>query len=126
MTIGVISLSISCYVFSALKEIDGTLTAYFALSIIFIYIGHMLFSASLDFTNLRSQFMSDVSSSKSENKSTMLAFLIPVVLMVLFYYYFKDSLTTSYIKMAFIGAGFLIINIVLFDRRVKLIYRGGE
>jgi hypothetical protein len=126
MVIGIISLSISCYIFSTLKEIDGTLTVYFALSIIFIYIGHMLFSASLDFTNIRSQFMSDVTTSKSENKSTMLAFLVPVVLMVLFFYYFKDSLTTSYIKMACIGAGFLIINIVLFDRRIKLIYRSGE
>jgi hypothetical protein len=126
MIIGISSLSISCYIFALLKEIDGTLTAFFAISTICIYIGHMLFSASLDFTNIRSQFMNEVSSSKSENKSTMLAFVVPIILTVLFFYYFKDSLTSCYIKMACIGVAFLIINIVLFNRRVKLIYRSGE
>lgn len=131
MTIGLISLFISCIIIYFLYgkdsnfpvSINNIFILFFALS--FIYIGHMLYSAGLDFTNIKSNFINDGTTPKQFKTSTLLAFIIPFVLMGLFYLYIGDG-NSAYLKIMIIGIIYFVLNVVLFIFKAKLLFKEGD
>lgn len=131
MVIGELSLFISCIIIYSLYGASANypisllniFVLFFALS--FIYIGHMLYSAGLDFTNIKSNFLNDGTTPKQFKTSTILAFIIPFAIMGLFYLYIGDG-STAYLKIMIIGIIYLIINIVLFIFKAKLLFKEGD
>ena len=85
----------------------------------------MLYSAGLDFTNIKSNFLNDGTTPKQFKTSTILAFIIPFAIMGLFYLYIGDG-STAYLKIMIIGIIYLIINIVLFIFKAKLLFKEGD
>lgn len=131
MIIGELSLFISCIIIYSLYGASANypisllniFVLFFALS--FIYVGHMLYSAGLDFTNIKSNFLNDGTTPKQFKTSTILAFIIPFAIMGLFYLYIGDG-STAYLKIMIIGIIYLIINIVLFIFKAKLLFKEGD
>lgn len=101
--------------------------------ILFIAIGHLLYSASLDFTNPQASF-GDVSFlSGNENRSIIYAFLLSALFTLLFYYFSFDSIVwivsvqrTASFKLFLLGLLFLGLNIYLYVERIRYVYAKGD
>lgn len=98
-----------------------------------IYLGHLLYSASLDFTNPQSSF-GDVSFlSSNENRSIIFAFVTSALFTLLFYYFGNDPLIwinniqmTASFKLLCFGILSFVLNIYLYHERIKYVYSKGE
>lgn len=126
MTIGSISIIVSAIIFKDLRQIDSTSITLFIIGAISLYIGHMLYSAQLDFCNINSTFVNDNFENKSTKASSFLAIIIPVIVALFFFYYIKDGNITGYLKFMIIGILFLAIFTVIFIQKIRLIYQEGQ
>ena len=114
-TLGTVSLIVSFSIIASLKSNLIIENLLLGLGILLIYWGHLLYSASLDFTNPRNPF-GDVSFlSSNENRSIILAFVLSFLLALLFYYFTQDPIvwignvqTTSSFKVSLIGLLYFI------------------
>lgn len=131
--LGTLSLAVTFITIANLREELFVENLLLGGSVILIYIGHLLYSASLDFTNPKASF-GDVSFlSNNENRSIILAFAVSALFSLLFYYFSNDGFTwigdvrmTSSFKMLLIGILFFGINLVLYIQRIRYVYSGGE
>ncbi len=101
--------------------------------ILCIYIGHLLYSAALDFTNPKTSF-GDVSFlSNNENRSLIMAFILSALVTYLFYLFTQDSSIwivsiqmTSSFKVLLVGILYLVVSIVSYIRKIRYVYAKGE
>ncbi len=101
--------------------------------ILFIALGHLLYSASLDFSNPQTSF-GDVSFlSGNENRSIIFAFLLSALFSVLFYLFSFDPIIwiasiqrTASFKLLLLGSLFLGVNIYLYIERIRYVYAKGD
>ncbi len=124
--IGTISIIVSSVLFGMLKDVGTLQIILMIVSIELIYAGHMLYSSQLDFTSLTSQFMSQTSQSKAQLASTILAFVLPLIIVVLFFLYLSDHLVYAYVKLLVLGL--IVFGVCLWNYyyKVKLIYKEGK
>ncbi len=133
MLFGTLSLIVSYSVIAMLRKDMQNENLLLGSGILLIYIGHLLYSASLDFTNPQSSF-GDVSFlSKNENRSVIFAFVLSALFTLLFYYFSSDPLVwlvniqmTASLKLLLLGVLFLALNIYLYCQRIKYVYSKGE
>lgn len=133
MIFGTLSLIISYSVIAMLRSDMKIENLLLGGGVLLIYLGHLLYSASLDFTNPQSSF-GDVSFlSKNENRSIIFAFVSSALFTLLFYYFGSDPLVwlvniqmTASLKLLLIGVLFLTLNIYLYCQRIKYVYSKGE
>lgn len=132
-TLGTISIVVSFFVIASLKANLVAESLLLGLGILLIYWGHLLYSASLDFTNPRNPF-GDVSFlSSNENRSIILAFVLSFLLSLLFYYFTQDPIvwfgnvqTTSSFKITLIGLVYFMLNVMTYNKKVRYVYAKGE
>ncbi len=131
--LGIISIAISYVIIANLRAELYYENLMLGGGILCVYLGHLLYSASLDFTNPKTSF-GDVSFlSNNENRSLICAFIMSGLLTYLFYLFTQDSAvwinsiqTTSSFKILLIGILYLIFNIVLYVRKIRYVYAKGE
>ncbi len=132
-TLGVLSISVSYIIIANLREELFAENLMLGGGILCIYFGHLLYSASLDFTNPKAAF-GDVSFlSNNENRSLISAFIISGLLTYLFYLFTQDSAvwinsiqTTSSFKLLLIGILYLTFDVIKYIRKIRYVYAKGE
>ncbi len=130
---GSISIIISYAIVAAMRKDMMIENILLGFGILMIFLGHLLYSASLDFTNPQSSF-GDVSFlSSNENRSIIFAFVTSALFTLLFYYFGNDPLIwinniqmTASFKLLCFGILFFILNIYLYHERIKYVYSKGE
>ncbi len=131
--LGTVSIIASYIIISMMRKDLMAENLILGLGILFIYLGHLLYSASLDFTNPQSSF-GDVSFlSNNENRSIIFAFAISALFSLLFYFFSNDPLIwiksiqmTASFKLALFGLLFFALNVYLYSERIKYVYTRGE
>ncbi len=131
--LGVVSIIVSYLIIANLREELFAENLLLGAGILCVYLGHLLYSASLDFTNPKASF-GDVSFlSNNENRSIIMAFIISALLGYLFYLFTQDSAIwinsvqmTSSFKLLLIGVLYLAFNIVSYIRKIRYVYAKGE
>ena len=131
--LGTISIIVSFAVIANLRAELFIENLMLGGGILCVYLGHLLYSAALDFTNPKASF-GDVSFlSNNENRSLICAFIMSGLLTYLFYLFTQDSAiwinsiqTTSSFKLLLIGVLYLIFNIILYVRKIRYVYAKGE
>ncbi len=131
--LGTSSIIVSYVIIANLREELFAENLLLGAGILCVYLGHLLYSASLDFTNPKASF-GDVSFlSNNENRSIVMAFIISVLLGYLFYLFTQDSAIwidsiqmTSSFKLLLIGVLYLSFNIVGYIRKIRYVYSKGE
>ncbi len=108
-------------------------TTFMGVAMIFVYVGHLLYSAGLDFTNPSSTFGGGSFLARNENRSVIMAFITSAFFAALYYYYFQDHIlwlsslqATAGFKVFILGVIYLAFNIILYIRKIKYIYKTGE
>jgi len=131
---GVISICLSVFFFASLKGVGMASGIFIALGICFFYIGHLLYSAGLDFTSKHDHFESADFTSEAEKRVMITGTLIAFLFGFLYYLFLSDfhlwgSLTreeTASLKLCLFGLGGLAANIVVFFKRIKYVYMEGR
>lgn len=90
------------------------------------YTGHMLFAAGLDFSSIRSRFSAETIESANERRLIVSAFALALIVAVLFYFFMRDDILLSYVKLLILGLLFLAFNVLLFVRKAQFLYGEGE
>ena len=132
-TLGSISIIVSFGIIASLKTNLIAEILLLGAGILLIYLGHLLYSASLDFTNPRNPFGEVSFLSSNENRSIILSFVLSFLLTILFYYFTQDPIVwignvqiTSSFKVCLIGLLYFVVNIVTYNKKVRYVYAKGE
>ena len=88
-----------------------------------IYIGHMLWSAELDFMNPQDALYRETGegsiSNPNETTSMILSYVVTILFTAIGYFFIKDSIMVSFYKIGLIGLVFLAARIMLFSLKIK-------
>jgi hypothetical protein len=131
--LGLASIIVSIILFSNVRAVEPVVSACLALGIIGFYLGHLLYAASLDFTSHQDHFADHNFASDAEKRVLVMGVVVSLLAAV-FYYYFMQDFTvwfglsrpaTATIKLAILGAIYLVLNLVLYFKKIKLIYQQG-
>ena len=132
-TIGFLSLLACTISLCSLRPEMSEGTAYMGTGAILVYLGHLLYSAGLDFTSPKSNFGDASFFNSSENRSTIMGFITTALLSVFYYLYFQDHIlwlssvqASAGFKVFLWGILYLAANSLLYARKIKYLYKTGE
>lgn len=129
------SILISAYIFSHVNGFGFNITLLIGFAILFVHLGHMIWSATLDIMNPQNEQYATtgaVVDNPNETKSTMLAFIVSIIFALLAYFFLNEAgagsydFTKGFIRLFLIGLVFMISLIYLFVRKVKAYYYAQE
>jgi hypothetical protein len=86
----------------------------------------MMFAAGLDFTSLKSNHSAETFATPQERNVVLSAFLLAFLSAVLFYFFLRDDVSSSYPKFMALGLVYLAFNLWLFLAKIAYLYREGE
>ena len=88
-----------------------------------LYIGHLIWSAELDYMNPQDRLYSETGdgsiSNPNETVSTVLAFVVTAIFTFISYFLIKEDIMSAFYKIALIGFIFLACRILLFLLKIK-------
>lgn len=93
-------------------------------SFLFIYLGHLLWSAELDYMNPQDRLYAEVGqesgnvTNPNETLSAVLTFLISIIFAALVYFFEKESLVGGFTRIFFVGLIFFVSRLVLFVLKI--------
>ena len=132
-TAGVLSLLASTIALLCIRPEMAEGTAFMGVGAILVYLGHLLYSAGLDFTNPKSNFGEASFFDSTENRATIMGLITTALLCVFYYLYFQDKIvwlpsieSTAGFKVFLIGIVYLALNVLLYVRKIKYVYKTGE
>lgn len=92
-------------------------------TVLFIYTGHLIWSAELDYMNPQDRLYKEVGegniSNSNENISGILAFVITALIVVISLFLLKEDATKVFYKLFFIGSLFLAARLLLATFKIK-------
>lgn len=131
---GTFSLALSVYFFASMKGLGVGSASLLGFAVVSLYLGHLLFAAGLDFTTKKDHFASGDFMSEGENRVIVIGIFVAILAAVLYYLFLQDfsswwRLTreeTASLKLMLMSLGFLLVNLLLFYRKIQLIYMEGQ
>lgn len=93
------------------------------IAIFFIYLGHVLWSAELDFMNPQDKIYATTGvniSNPNETKSTVFAFVIAIVMALISFFLINEDIRVAFIKILAIGIIFFGVRLYLFMTRIRV------
>ncbi len=93
------------------------------ISIFLIYLGHVLWSAELDFMNPQDKVYATAGGSISnpnETKSAVIAFAVSIIFALIAFFLLSESNSSAFIKIFIIAAIFFAARLYLFITRIKV------
>lgn len=93
------------------------------IAIFFVYLGHVLWSAELDFMNPQDKIYATTGtnvSNPNETKSTVFAFVIAFVLALITFFLLDEDINVAFIKILFVGIIFFGVRLYLFITRIRV------
>jgi len=131
--IGILSLLASIISMAFIRPQMAGGTIMMGVGAVFIYVGHLLYSAGLDFSNPKNPFGEASFLSSNENRSAIMAFITAALVSLLYYFYLQDGILwlsnieqSAGFKVLLIGLLYLALNIILYVRKIRYIYKTGE
>ena len=125
-TFGVLSIAATAYVLSITLPLSALNIAFMILSVEFIYLAHMFYSAQLDLMNPQNQLYASVGSTVSnpnEMKSTLYAFLISFVTAGAVFFLLYEGRGEVFEKLFFVSTAVLVYRVWTFFSMLKLYYK---
>jgi len=131
---GTLSLSLSVFFFASMKGLGAVSASLLGFAVVSFYIGHLLFAAGLDFTAKHDRFAAGDFISESENRVVVTGIVIALLAAILYYLFLQDfnlwgplsREETASIKLMLMGVGFLLLNVLLFNKKIRLVYMEGQ
>lgn len=130
---GVLSIFASVISMAFIRKSAMESTFLMGFGAVFIYLGHLLFSAGVDFSNPKETFGETSFLANNENRSIILALATSVLAAVLYYYYLQDAIlwlhdvdSSAAFKVLLLGILYFSVNLVLYLRKIKYVYKQGE
>ena len=123
-----LSLIASIYVFDRYVAISGTFTPVFlAFGLFFFYLGHLVWSAELDYMNPQDKLYAETSEGESisnpnETTSLIIAVIVSSIIGFLTYFLLGEPVVLpafAILKLAIIGFVFLLCRIYLFVKKTQ-------
>ena len=124
------TIVISTSIFGEFNKIGIVAIIILSLTILFVHLGHMLYSATLDIMNPQNEQYATTGLSidnPNENKSTIVAFIVSFLFAIVGYKFFAEAMANGqliigYLKLLAISIIYLTTNIYMFLKRVKAYY----
>lgn len=134
LAMGLISILLTVGIISSIRSYSIGLFFILAFAISLIFIGHVLYSASLDFTNRRREFASEDFATPSEKRSVIIGLILSLVVSVFYYMFEGDTYTwwgtgvemTSAIKILIFAIAYFAFQVFLYQKKVKYVYLRGD
>lgn len=124
--ISVISIIASTAVIEIYAHLGPVKITFLGLSMIFVYLAHLVWSAELDFMNPQNriyQTSGKQQKNPNESKSTLIAFLVSGIVTFIAYFLMDENIEVVFTKMFFIAVIFFAIRFYLYLEKIKLYYK---
>ncbi len=125
------TIVITVFIFASFSKIGAGVSILLAIAILLIQYGHIFYSATLDIMNPQNEQYATVGeeiSNPNENKSTLVAFIMSIVIALISYGLFTEShLSTgsfvlAAVKILLIGIAIFASELTMFLLKVKAYY----
>ena len=131
---GTFSVALSVYFFASMKGLEVGSASLLGVAVVSLYLGHLLFAAGLDFTTKKDHFANNDFMSEGENRVIVIGIFVAIMAAVLYYLFLQDFSPwwqlsreeTASLKLMLMSLGFLLVNLLLFYRKIQLIYMEGQ
>ena len=95
----------------------------FFFAFLFIYLGHLLWSAELDYMNPQDRLYAEVGqvgsiTNPNETLSAVLSFIIAIVFAAIVYFFEKESLVDGFTRIFFVALIFFVCRLALFILKI--------
>ncbi len=122
----IISIIVSTILINVFANIGTLQTIMLSLSLIFVFLAHLYWSAEMDVMNPQNQQYQTTGKSQknpNETKSTIFAFITSFVFAFISFFLMKEDIRVVFIKLLFLSLIFCVIRIYLFYMKVNLYYK---
>lgn len=124
--ISIASIIVSTAVIEIYAHLGAVKITFLGLSMIFVYLAHLVWSAELDFMNPQNriyQTSGKQQKNPNESKATLIAFLVSGIMSFVAYFLMNENIDVVFIKLFFIGIIFFAIRFYLYLEKIKLYYK---
>ncbi len=124
MVIVTASLVFTIIIYNQKSPVTNINFTLFFFAFLFIYLGHLLWSAELDYMNPQDRLYAEVGqqtgnvSNPNETLSTVLAFIIPVVFTAIVYFFCDENMVRAFRRIFIIALIFFVARLVLFIMKI--------
>ena len=115
------SLGLTCFLYSLYCKIDFVRYDLLFFTFVFIYLGHLLWSAELDFMNPKDNLYAAIGTNvnnPNETISAVLTFLIAFIMMGISFFLVSTEVIYAFNKLFIIGLVFFIVRLGLFVLKI--------
>ena len=115
------SIGLTCYLYSFYCKINFVRYDLLFFTFSFIYLGHLLWSAELDFMNPKDNLYAALGTNvnnPNENISAVLTFIIAFLMMGISYFLVSTEVVYAFTKLFIIGLVFFIVRLGLFVLKI--------
>ena len=116
------SLGLTCYLYSFYCKINFIRFDLLFFTFAFIYLGHLLWSAELDFMNPKDNLYAAIGTNvnnPNETTSAILTFVISFAMMGISFFLISTEVAYAFVKLFLIGLVFFLVRLLLFVLKIK-------
>ena len=120
-TIVVLSIALTMVLYSNYCKINFVRYDLLFFTFVFIYLGHLLWSAELDFMNPKDNLYAALGqnvNNPNETTSAILTFIIAFAMMGISFFLISTEVSNAFIKLFLIGLVFLLVRLGLFILKI--------
>ena len=121
-----LSIFASTLIFANFAGFTAGQTILVFLSLLFVYLGHTFWSASLDIMNPQTeQYITTGThtNNPNETKSTIFAFLMSAAFALVFYFLISENVATVWFKIILIATAYFAWNLYMYFSKIKVFYK---
>lgn len=121
-----LSIFASTLIFANFAGFTAGQTILVFLSLLFVYLGHTFWSASLDIMNPQTeQYVTTGThtNNPNETKSTIFAFLMSAAFALVFYFLISENVATVWFKIILIATAYFAWNLYMYFSKIKVFYK---
>lgn len=116
------SIGLTCYLYSFYCKIAFVQYGLLFFTFAFVYLGHLLWSAEMDFMNPKDNLYAAVGNNvnnPNETTSAILAFVISFLMMGLSFFLVSTEVSLAFVKLFLIALAFFLLRVLLFLLKIK-------
>ena len=115
------SIVMTCIVYKGYSKISYIRTDLLCASFVFVYLGHLIWSAELDFMKPQDRLYAEIGSSvtnPNETVSSVLTFIISFAFMGITFFLVSREIRTAFYQILLISFAFFVARVVLFVLKI--------
>lgn len=122
----IVSIIVSVAIFAGFTSLSAVNCIFFGLTVIFVYLLHLLWSAEMDVMNPQSaQYATtgEHTSNPNETKSTVVMFILSVIFVGIALFLSLENVKVAWIKVSIVALALLIFRIWSYLSKIKYYYK---